>query len=131
MEMISERAHAVGKTRSAIPSQHFLSAVRKKYESQHDASDSHNLISVSPCKTLDHQSFSSTANFLPSTAPIILVIAMYVSCSRLAPSTVRPSERPNGLLDVDGFGDDNGANAGPSTMEAGPSPSGCTKSCRW
>src|SRR5438128_9780099 len=36
VQMFGERAHAAGKTGSAIPSQHFLSAVGKEYDSQYD-----------------------------------------------------------------------------------------------
>src|SRR5260370_29640034 len=56
VQMFAERAHAAGKTGSAIPSQHFLSAVGKEYDTQYDARDSHNQASLSTCENLDHQS---------------------------------------------------------------------------
>src|SRR6266446_9093123 len=64
VQMFGERAHAAGKTGSAIPPQHFLSAVAKEYDSQYDASDPHDPVSVSTYEIFDHQSFSSIANFL-------------------------------------------------------------------
>src|SRR5213594_2039868 len=41
VHIFGERAHAPGKTGSAVPPQHFLSAVAKEYDSQDDASDPH------------------------------------------------------------------------------------------
>src|SRR5579864_2356370 len=49
VQMFGERAHAAGETRSGIPTEHFLSAVGKKYDSQHDASNRHNPVGVSTC----------------------------------------------------------------------------------
>jgi hypothetical protein len=68
--MFGERTHAVGKTRSAKPTQQFLSAMSKEYYSQYNASYSHDPVSVRTCETLDHRSFSSTANFLPASPTI-------------------------------------------------------------
>jgi len=59
VQMFGEGAHATDKTGSAIPPQHFLSAVTKKYHSQYDASDSHDPVSVSSCQAFYHHSFSS------------------------------------------------------------------------
>src|SRR5207247_8161591 len=64
--MFRERAHAAGKTGSAIPPQHFLSAVAKEYDPQYDASYPHDPVSVSTCQTLDHQSFSIVAGGSPN-----------------------------------------------------------------
>jgi hypothetical protein len=47
VQMFGERSHAAGETWSAIPTQQFLSAVSKKYDSQYDASNPHNPVSVS------------------------------------------------------------------------------------
>jgi hypothetical protein len=68
--MFGERAHAVGKTRSAKPTQQFLRAVGKEYDSENNASYSHDPVSVRTCETLDHRSFSSTANFFPASPTI-------------------------------------------------------------
>src|SRR5207247_8832649 len=64
--MVLERAHAAGKTGTAIPPQHFLSAVAKEYDPQYDASYPHDPVSVSTCQTLDHQSFSIVAGVSPN-----------------------------------------------------------------
>jgi hypothetical protein len=63
VQMFGEGSHAAGKTGPAIPSQHFLSAVGKEYDSQHDASDRHDPVSVSTCQAPDHQSSSLTGIF--------------------------------------------------------------------
>jgi hypothetical protein len=39
-------------------------------DSQYNASDCHNPVSVGTCETLDHRSFSSTASFLPASPTI-------------------------------------------------------------
>jgi hypothetical protein len=57
--MFGKRAHAAGKTRSAKPTQQFLSTVGKEYDSQYNASDPHDPVSVRTGETLDHRSFSS------------------------------------------------------------------------
>src|ERR1700757_3411697 len=47
VQMFGERAHAAGETRSAIPTQHFLSTVGEKYDSQYNASNPQNPVGVS------------------------------------------------------------------------------------
>src|SRR5579862_5941993 len=62
-QMFCEGAHAAGKTGSAVPPQHFLSDVTEEYDSQYDAGDRHNPVSVRTNQVLDQASFSSTAKY--------------------------------------------------------------------
>src|SRR5579864_7773352 len=64
VQMFDERAHAAGETWSAIPAQHFLSAVGKQYDSQYDASNTHNPVGVCTCQISDHQLFSTVSILL-------------------------------------------------------------------
>src|SRR5437868_8144591 len=47
VQMFGEGPHAAGQTGATIPTQHFLSAVSKKYDSQHDAGCGHHPVGVS------------------------------------------------------------------------------------